>query len=49
MLAAAEVAGDAQRLRMRIDDDHGVDAIFVTTATMIFNRLTGSILAGRHH
>jgi hypothetical protein len=30
MLTAAEVARDAQRLRVRIDDDHGVRAIFVT-------------------
>jgi hypothetical protein len=49
MFAAAEVARHAQRLCMRIDDDHGVGAIFVAAAAVIFNRLTGSILAGRHH
>ena len=30
VLAAAEIAGHAQRLRVGVDDDHRVDAIFVT-------------------
>jgi hypothetical protein len=30
MFAAAEIAGHAQRLRMRVDDDDRMDAIFVT-------------------
>jgi len=49
VLAAAEIARHAQRLRVGIDDDHGVDAIVVAAAAVIVNRLTGSILAGRHH
>jgi GNAT superfamily N-acetyltransferase len=49
VLAAAEVARDAQRLGMRIDDDHRVDAIFVTAAAVILNGLAGSVLAWRTH
>jgi len=49
MLAAAEIARHAQWLRMGIDDDHRVEAIFVAAATVIFNGLSSSILAGRHH
>jgi hypothetical protein len=49
MLAAAEVTRDTQRLRVRIDDDHGVGAILVTRPAMILNGLAGPILAGRRH
>jgi hypothetical protein len=48
VLAAAEIARHAQRLRVRVDDDHGVNAIFVATAAVILNGLAGSVLAGRH-
>jgi hypothetical protein len=47
MFAPAEVAGHAQRLRVGVDDDHGVDAILVTLPAVIFDRLSGSINA-RH-
>jgi hypothetical protein len=47
--AAAEVAGDAQRLRLAINDDDGVDAILVALPAVVFNGLAGSILAKRRH
>jgi hypothetical protein len=49
VLASAEIARDAQRLGVGIDDDHGVNAIFVTAAAMVLDRLPGSILAKRRH
>ena len=49
MLAAAEVARDAQRLSVSIDNDHGVDAIFVTAPAVILDGLAGSVLAWRTH
>jgi hypothetical protein len=49
VLAATKVARDPQWLRMRIDDDDGVDAIFVARPAVIFHRLAGSILTGRGH
>jgi hypothetical protein len=49
VLAAAKVARHPQRLRMAIDDDYGVRAIFVAAAAMILNGLTGSILAEDRH
>jgi hypothetical protein len=49
VLAAAEIARDAQRLPMTIDDDHGVDAILVTLPAMVFDGLAGSIYTGREH
>jgi hypothetical protein len=45
VLAAAEVARHPQRLRMGVDDDHGVDAIFVTRAAVVLDGLAGAILA----
>jgi hypothetical protein len=45
MLTPAEVARHAQRLRVRVDDDHGVDAILFALAAIVFNRLAGAILA----
>jgi GNAT superfamily N-acetyltransferase len=49
VLAAAEITRHAQRLRLAIDDDHRVDAIFVTGPAMVFNGLAGAVLAGRGH
>jgi hypothetical protein len=49
VLAAAEITRDAQRLRMAVDDDDGVDAIFVTRPAVVFNGLAGAILAGGRH
>jgi hypothetical protein len=49
MLAAAEVARHAQRLRVSIDDDHRVDAIFVTLPAVILDGLPGTVLAWRRH
>jgi hypothetical protein len=49
VFAAAEVACHAQGLRVRVDDDHGVNAIFVAAAAVILNGLAGSVLAGRRH
>jgi hypothetical protein len=49
MLTAAVVARHAQRLRVGVDDDHGVRAIFVTLPAVVFNGLAGTILAGRRH
>jgi hypothetical protein len=43
VLASAEIAGHAQRLRVGIDDDHRVDAILVTLTAVIFYRLTSAI------
>jgi hypothetical protein len=48
MFASTEVARDAQRLRVCVDDDHGVDAILVTLPAIVLNGLAGSILARRH-
>jgi hypothetical protein len=48
VFAAAEVTCHAQGLRVRVDDDHGVNAIFVAAAAVIFDRLAGAVLAGRH-
>jgi len=45
VFATAEIAGDAQRLRVSVDDDHGVDAILFALAAVVFNRLPGAILA----
>jgi hypothetical protein len=45
VLAAAEVARHSQRLRVGVNDDDGVDAIFVTRAAVILNGLPGAILA----
>jgi hypothetical protein len=47
MLAAAEVARHAQRLRVRIDHDHRVDAIFVTTPAVVLDGLAGPVLTNR--
>jgi hypothetical protein len=49
VLAAAEVARHAQRLRVRVDHDHGVRAIFVTLPAVILDGLAGPILAGLRH
>jgi hypothetical protein len=49
VFAAAEVTCHAQRLRVRVHDDHGMNAIFVATAAVVFNRLAGAVLAGRRH
>lgn len=49
MLTAAEVARNAYRLPITVDDDHGVGTILVTAAAMIFNGLPGSILTRRRH
>jgi len=49
MLAAAEVARHAQRLRMRVDHDHGVGAIFVALPAMILDGLAGAIVTGLRH
>jgi hypothetical protein len=49
VLAAAEITGDAQRLCVGVDDDHGVNAILVTGPAMILDRLAGPILAKRRH
>ena len=37
VLAAAEIAGHAERLRVAVDDDDRVDAIFMTRPAVIFN------------
>jgi hypothetical protein len=49
MLAPAEVARDAQRLRVRIDHDHRVRAVFVTLPAVVLDGLTGPVLAERRH
>jgi hypothetical protein len=43
MLTPAVVARDAQRLRVRIDDDDGVNAIFVALPAVIFHGLSGAV------
>jgi len=45
VLAPAEIARHPQRLGVGVDDDHGVDAIFVATATVIFHGLAGPVLS----
>jgi hypothetical protein len=40
VLTAAEVAGNAQRLAVTVDDDDGVRAILMALPAMIFDRLT---------
>jgi hypothetical protein len=49
VLAAAEVTRHAQRLRMRVDHDHGMGAIFVTLPAVILDGLAGPIEAGLRH
>jgi len=49
MLASTKIARDAQRLRVAVDDDHGVDAILVTLPAIVLDGLAGAILAGRRH
>ena len=34
---------------MRVDDDHGVRAIFVALPAVVFDGLAGAVLAGRRH
>jgi predicted dehydrogenase len=45
MLAAAEVARHAYRLRIGIDHDHRVRPVFVTAAAMILDGLPGPVLS----
>jgi len=49
VFAPAEITGDAQRLRVAVDDDDRVDAILVALPAVVFDRLAGSILASRRH
>jgi GNAT superfamily N-acetyltransferase len=49
VFAATEVASDAQRLGVSIDDDHGVDAILVAAPAVVLNGLARSVLARRAH
>jgi hypothetical protein len=49
VFAPAEVTCDAKRLRLAVDDDDRVDAILVALPAVVFNCLTGSILAKRRH
>ena len=49
MLAAAEITRHAQRLRVSIDHDDRVDAIFVALPAVVLDGLAGTILAGRCH
>ena len=49
VFAAAKVTRHAQRLRVAVDDNHRVDAIFVALPAVVFDRLAGAILAGRRH
>jgi hypothetical protein len=49
MLASTEIARDAQRLRVPIDDDHSVNAILVALPAVVLDGLAGAILAWRRH
>jgi hypothetical protein len=49
VFATAEVAGHAQRLRVRVNHDHRVDAILVAAPAMVLNGLAGAILSELGH
>jgi hypothetical protein len=49
VLAPAKIAGHAQRLRVGVDDDHGVDAIFLALAAVVLDGLSCTVLAWRRH
>ena len=49
VFAAAEIACHAQRLRVRIHDDHGVRTILMALPAVVFHGLAGAVLAGRVH
>jgi hypothetical protein len=49
MFAPAEITRHAQRLGVRVDDDHRVGAILVARPAMIFDRLPRPVLANLVH
>jgi len=49
VFAPAEITRDPKWLRVRVNHDHRVRAIFMATAAVVLNGLAGSVLAGRGH
>jgi GNAT superfamily N-acetyltransferase len=49
VLAAAEITRDPKRLRGAVDDDDGVDPVFVARPAVVFHGLSGAVLAGQRH
>jgi hypothetical protein len=49
VLAPAKIARHAQWLRVAVNHDHRVDAIFMTGPAVIFHRLSGAVRTGGRH